>query len=128
MLLDTITRKSAPVKNTGGGGYTFADNVAARFLVDMLSRGFPFGVEAEFPTRLDWEAKDFGWHIDDLLLHLHAAHGQMVMAAVSVKSNAHLNSKGFSASFVQDAWAQWRGESDILSTQLLKCGVRRRGK
>jgi hypothetical protein len=107
-----MPRKSAPVKNTGGGGYTFADNVAAKFLVDMLSRGFPFGVDAGTPIRLDWEAKELGWHIDDLLLHLHSvAQGQRVMAAISVKSNAQLNSNGFSTSYVQDAWAQWRGES-----------------
>jgi hypothetical protein len=44
--LKHMVRKSAPVKNTGGGGFDFADKVAARFLVDMLSRGFPFEVKA----------------------------------------------------------------------------------
>ena len=86
--------------------------MAASFLVDMLSRGFPFEVEAGFPIRLDWEAKDLGWHIDDLVLRLYGIDGQELMAAVSVKSNGHLKSNGFSSPFVQDAWAQWRGESN----------------
>jgi hypothetical protein len=117
-----MTRKSAPVKNTGGGGFTFADKVAARFLVDMLSRGFPFEVKAGFPIRLDWEAKDLGWHIDDLLLRLYAAGGQEVVAAVSVKSNGHLKSSGFSSPFVQDAWSMlMRNERSENSCGMTNC-------
>jgi hypothetical protein len=105
-----MPRRSAPVKNTGGEGFSFEDQVAGSFLLDMLRRAFPFGVDAGYPTRLDWQVKDLGWHIDDLLLELENSRHEIARAAVSVKSNAHLNSNGFSAPFVQDAWAQWRGE------------------
>ena len=74
----------------------------------MLSRSFPFKVEAGYPQRLDWEAKDLGWHIDDLVVQLTMAQGSQLQCAISIKSNAHLNSNGFSPEFVQAAWAHWR--------------------
>jgi hypothetical protein len=65
-----MLNKSAPVKNTGGEGYNVADNIAARLMIHMLARDFPFEVEAGYPVRLDCEAKDLGWHIDDLVVRL----------------------------------------------------------
>jgi len=41
-----MSRGNAPTKATGGGGYTFADKVAAGFVAQMLKRAFP--VEPEF--------------------------------------------------------------------------------
>jgi hypothetical protein len=105
-----MTRQSASVKNTAGEGFSFEDRVAASFLVDMLRRAFPLGAEAGYLTRLDWQAKDLGWHIDDLVLELENSRQEIAKAAITVKSNSHLNSNGFSAPFVEDAWAQWRGE------------------
>lgn len=105
---DKMLKKSAPVKNTGGEGYNFADNIAARLMIHMLARDFPFEVEAGYPVRLDWEAKDLGWHIDDLVVRLTTAQGSHMQCAISIKSNAHLNSNGFSSEFVQAAWAHWR--------------------
>lgn len=103
-----MLKKRAPVKNTGGEGYNFADDIAAQLMIHMLARDFPFEVEAGYPVRLDWEAKDLGWHIDDLVIQLTTAQGSPVQCAVSVKSNAHLNSNGFSSEFVEAAWAHWR--------------------
>lgn len=40
-----MSRNSASTIATGGAGYTFADKVAAAFLVQMLQRGFPFESE-----------------------------------------------------------------------------------
>ena len=62
--------------------------------------------------RLDWEAKDLGWHIDDLVVRLTTARGSHVQCAISIKSNAHLNSNGFSSEFVQAAWAHWRSAAN----------------
>jgi hypothetical protein len=105
-----MPRRSASVKNTGGGGYDFEDEVAAGLLVAMLSRGFPLGADEGYPVQLDWQVKEGGWHLDDLLLRLKQAEEEAA-CAISVKSNVQLNSNGFSGSFVQDAWDQWRGDS-----------------
>ena len=107
-----MLKKSAPVKNTGGEGYNFADNIAARLMIHMLARDFPLEVEAGYPVRLDWEAKDLGWHIDDLVVRLTTAQGSHVQCAISIKSNAHLNSNGFSSEFVHAAWAHWRSAAN----------------
>jgi hypothetical protein len=105
-----MVRKSAPVKNTGGGGYDFEDEVAAGLLVAILSRGYPLGTDEGYPLQLDWQVKESGWHVDDLLLRLKQPEGEFA-CAISVKSNVQLNRNGFSESFVQDVWDQWRGES-----------------
>ena len=53
-------RKSAPTKVTGGGGYTFADKVAAGFLAQMLKSKFPLGSEFGVITELHFETRDAG--------------------------------------------------------------------
>jgi hypothetical protein len=64
-----MTRMRAPTKATGGGGYTFADKVAAGFLAQMLKRAFP--IEPEFGpiTEVHFETRDSGKILDDLLLY-----------------------------------------------------------
>jgi len=110
MLPSRMARKSAPVKNTGGGGHDFDDEVAAGLLVAVLSRGFPLGADEGYPVQLDWQVKESGWHLDDLLLRIKQPQAE-IACAISAKSNVQLNTNGFSDSFVQDVWDQWRGES-----------------
>jgi hypothetical protein len=100
-----MARDSAPTKSTGGGGYTFADKVAAGFLAQMLKRAFP--IEPEFGPILDvhFETRDSGQLLDDLLLVLQREN-QTTRCAISVKSNRQLTNAGFNEEFVQDAWEQ----------------------
>jgi hypothetical protein len=105
-----MPRKRSTTKSTGGGGFGFADKVAARFLVQMLSRDFPLEPEYGCAVGLDWEVSQNGWHLDDLLLHLQGDEGD-VYCAISVKSNAQLNSNGFQGDFPKDAWDQWSATS-----------------
>ena len=105
-----MPRESAPTKATGGGGFTFADKVAAGFLVQLLKRAFPmepgFGSIAE----IHFEARDSGQILDDLLLIL--KHGNATTrCAISVKSNRQLTASGFNDEFIRDAWEQWNGEA-----------------
>ena len=98
----------APTKATGGGGFTFADKVAARFLAQLLKRAFP--IEPDFGpiAEVHFEVRDAGHILDDLLLIL--KHGnETTKCAISVKSNRQLTNAGFNDEFVQDAWEQWRG-------------------
>jgi hypothetical protein len=102
-----MARESAPTKSTGGGGYTFADKVAASFLAQMLKRAFP--IEPEFGPIIDvhFETRDSGHILDDLLLVLQ--HGKLTThCAISVKSNKQLTNTGFNQEFVLDAWEQRR--------------------
>jgi len=111
-------RNSAPTKATGGGGYTFADKVAAGFLAQMLKRAFP--VEPEFGpiTELHFEARDTGQILDDLRLVLKRG-TEATPCAISVKSNRQLTRAGFNEEFVGDAWEQWNSAAFSKETDLL---------
>ena len=101
-------RESASAKSTGGGGYTFADKVAAGFLVRILNRSLPIEPERGPIVALHFETRDAGQILDDLSLDLaHANH--KTRCVISVKSNRQLTTtSGFNAEFVADAWEQWR--------------------
>ena len=102
-----MPKHTASTKATGGGGYTFADKVAAGFLVRMLRRKFPLEPELGPISALHFETRDIAKVLDDLLLML--KHGQNeTRCAVSVKSNRQLSKAGFNAEFVRDAWEQWQ--------------------
>jgi len=101
-------RRPAAVKSTGGGGYSFADEVAAHFLVELLRGGTPLGSTVGSLVEVHFEVKESGWVLDDLLLV--ARNGSdATRCAVSVKSDARLSVSGLDAEFVSDAWGQWRG-------------------
>lgn len=101
-------RESAPTKSTGGGGYTFADKVAAGFLARMLTRSLPIEPARGPIVALHFETRDAGQILDDLALDLvHST--QKTRCVISVKSNRQLTTtSGFNAEFVTDAWEQWR--------------------
>ena len=116
-----MPRMCAPTKATGGGGYTFADKVAAGFLVQLLTRAFPTEPDFGFSAKVHFEARDAGQILDDLLLVLKRG-TEATKCAISVKSNRQLTKAGFNDDFVRDVWEQWNGadgsafnrETDLL--------------
>jgi len=100
---------SSSTAATGGKGYTFADKVAAGFLVQMLTRGFPLGVALGFIAELHFETKESGRNLDDLHLVLQNSGGS-ARWSVSVKSNRQFSGNGFNGTLVGDLWADSRGE------------------
>ena len=102
-----MPRNTAATYATGGGGFTFADKVAAAFLAQMLRCSFPLEPEAGSIRELHFEARDVGVVLDDFLLVLGHT-GTRRRCAISVKSNSQLTRTGFSAGFAEDAWDQWR--------------------
>lgn len=103
-----MSKMSAPTKATGGGGYTFADKVAAGFLGQMLKRKFPLESDLGVITELHFETRDIGHVLDDLRLTLKRGASE-TGCVISVKSNRQLTKSGFNSEFVQDAWEEWRG-------------------
>ena len=102
-------RKSSSTAATGGKGYTFADKVAAGFLVQMLARSFPLGIALGFVSELHFETKESGRNLDDLHLLLQNGSGSSRWS-VSVKSNRQLSRRGFNRTLVADLWADWDGQ------------------
>jgi hypothetical protein len=99
-------RESAPTKSTGGGGYTFADKVAAAFLARMLARSLPIEPPRGPIVAVHFETRDAGQILDDLSLDLEQG-THRTRCVISVKSNRQLTTSGFNAEFVRDAWEQW---------------------
>ena len=106
-----MSKQNAPTKATGGGGYTFADKVAAGFLAHMLKRKFPLEPDLGVIAELHFETRDIGHVLDDLMLVLKRGL-DVTNCFVSVKSNRQLTKEGFNEEFVQDAWNEWKGSSD----------------
>jgi len=60
------------------------------------SRGFPLGSAHGSVVQADWQVKESGWHLDDILLRLRNRQQENAFCAVSVKSNVQLNSSRIS--------------------------------
>ena len=103
-----VMRQPAAVKSTGGGGYSFADAVAAHFLVELLRGGTSLGSNVGSLVEVHFEVKESGWVLDDLLL-VAKNENETTRCAISVKSNTRLSASGLDGEFVSDAWRQWRG-------------------
>jgi hypothetical protein len=104
-----MATKKAPVELTGGAGFGFEDQIAARLLLDMLAGQFPLGVAFGRVVRLHWQAHEMGWLFDDLVGEFEA-NGERRSAGFSIKSDRQITSNGFPKGFVELAWAQVLGE------------------
>jgi hypothetical protein len=107
-----MPKRAAPTKLTGGGGFRFEDHIAARFLLDMLSARNSLGAEYGGIRRIDWQAKDAGWHLDDLLLTCGTETTERA-AGLSIKSNRQVTRSGFPAEFTEAVWSQWLAEGTV---------------
>lgn len=101
-----MAKKEAPVTLTGGAGFNYEDYVASRFLVDMLAGLHPFGPNFGTVVKIDWQVRDTGRLLDDLMISLNAADGQHV-AELSVKSHRQITEAGFPGDFVEACWEEW---------------------
>jgi hypothetical protein len=101
-----MARGKATTKGTGGGGFTYADKIAAGFFAKMLRRDLFLGADLGPITAVDFETSESGNSLDDLQLTLQ--HEQLATRLfTSVKSNRQLTTAGFNSEFVADAWEQW---------------------
>src|ERR1035437_4534531 len=89
----------APVKVTGGGVFGFADRVNGWFLAHLLAGGLPLGPAFGVVTKLDFEVRDKGWLLTDLVITLDR-NGEISRCALSIKSNEQVTTAGFPSDFV----------------------------
>src|SRR5260370_24851394 len=95
-----MAKKEAPAKLTGGSGFNYEDDVAGRFLVDMLAGIYPLGHQFGRVVRIDWQVPDSGRLLDYLALTLDSTNGQCT-AEISVKSDPQVTESGFPKKFVE---------------------------
>lgn len=103
-----MAKEAAPVALTGGAGFHFEDCVAARLLLDILAGTNCLGISRGRVRLIDWQARDAGWHLDDLAVTCEAG-GIERGAAISCKSDKQVTSSGFPGNFVEAAWEHWHG-------------------
>src|ERR1700677_1499925 len=102
--------RRAPVRLTGNEGARFENQIAARFLLDILTAANSLGSHFGRVVRIDWQARDLGWLADDLVISCLVSPDQERSAGISIKSNQQVNSNGFPADFVDLAWGLWLGQ------------------
>lgn len=108
MAVQFMETKKASTISTGGGGYTFADKVAAGFLAQMLKGNFPLEPHLGPIVGLHFETSESGHSLDDLSLILERE-SQQTRLLTSVKSSLQLTKAGFNDEFVDKAWEEWNG-------------------
>ncbi len=107
-----MSKKVAPPKSTGGGGFVFEDKVCAWFLAHMLADEPPFDPHLGRLERIDFQTRPDGWFLDDILLSLTSNNG-LHRCALSIKSNTQFNVSTAPADFVRTAWEQFIHEGSI---------------
>lgn len=109
-----MAKAPASIQLTGGAGHEFEDKVAAFFATAMLAGTQPLGPGVGGITKLDWQARESGWLLDDLLVTL--SRPTVGRLAISIKSDRQVTSSGFPNSFVTGAWEQWLGRGTPASS------------
>lgn len=103
-----MTSSNTPVQQTGGIGFGFEDDIAARLFLSLLRGEFFFGPDFGTPIRLDFQAGESGWFLDDLLATCALNSRAFVNVAISVKIPKQVTAgRGFDVSFVDAVWDQW---------------------
>lgn len=77
-------------------------------MVHMI-QGAPIPLVGGTASQVQAQVSALGWEIDDLLVTTDA--GRL---ALSAKGNAQVTAAGLPKDFVERAWSQWRGATDIM--------------
>jgi hypothetical protein len=109
-----MAKQRAPVTLSGGQGFNFEDAVAARAMLDMLAGAVPLGEAVGTVERIDWQARDAGHLLDDIVLTL-TRQAVNATAEMSAKSDRQVTEGGFPSNFVEAIWEQWlHTESEVF--------------
>lgn len=104
-----MAKDTASVRLTGGAGFQYEDQVGAWFILQMLSGRQPLGPEYGVVTSVNFQVKESGWLLDDLLIKLSDDNTEHRIP-ISVKSYRYVTRNGFPSDFVDLIWRQWLGE------------------
>ena len=120
-----MAKNTASVSQTGGVGYGFEKRVAAWFMAHLLSRRLPLDAKFGLVVSVDFQVRESGWLLDDLLITGKHGDEPSRRLAISVKRNRQVTGKGFPVSFVEDLWEQWLGthSNTFVHGQDLLCPV-----
>jgi len=97
-----MVNRLAHTKLTGGGGFTFEDQVGAYFLTCLLTGLSPLDLRLGTLSRVDFQTSADGWLLDDILLTL-TTQTEKRRCAFSIKSNQQFTRSAAPSDFVECA-------------------------
>ena len=95
-------------RSTAGVGFAFEDQVAAWYVLKILTGQPLLGIEGNV-SRLQMQTESLGWFIDDVLLTATAGAADDRRLAISCKSNVQVSASGLPSDFLERVWKQWGG-------------------
>ncbi len=104
-----MAKNPAPATLTGGAGFEFENQVAAWFMIHMLGKRLPLDQEFGLCQSIDFQVKDSGWLLDDLLITGQAGSEPPKRLSISIKRDRQVTGKGFPPTFVKATWQEWLG-------------------
>ncbi len=104
-----MAKNPAPATLTGGAGFEFENQVAAWFMIHMLGKRLPLDQEFGLCQSIDFQVKDSGWLLDDLLITGQAGSEPPKRLSISIKRDRQVTGKGFPSTFVKATWQEWLG-------------------
>lgn len=105
-----VMKKSAHPKSTGGGGFSYEDEVIAFVLLHMLA-GSPLASLTTHDkiarvAELRFQQRPAGWFFDDLVIKF-VSESEEWNAGCSIKSTPHISSGGIKKEIVEAAWSHF---------------------
>lgn len=116
--------RHTPVQLSGGAGFNFEDAIGARLFLSMLRGEAYFGAQVGVPVQVDFQVRESGWFLDDLLLTCQKSDGERARVAISAKVPRQVTATGgFNAAFADAIWAQWTaaGNGPFVPNRDLLC-------
>ncbi|MFZ0033738.1 MAG: hypothetical protein WAK60_01950 [Sedimentisphaerales bacterium] len=111
-----MVKKVATPKQTSGDGFSFENKVATYYAIKMFLADKAFEAEKGQIYRIDFQVRNKGWYLDDILLTLRQ-NGNETHVALSVKSNIQFWKKSAPSDFVEAVWEQiLHKDSDVFKT------------
>jgi hypothetical protein len=99
-------KPAATVPLTGGAWFDFEDKVAALFMAYLLSGRPPLGAEFGRVSCIDFQVRESGWWLDDLLITGQNAEF-FSRALISIKRDRQVTNNRFPSEFTEAIWKQW---------------------
>ena len=81
-----MAKEVSTPKQSGGGGYTFADKVGASYLLKMLAGSPPLDADTGQIESMRFEKRVDGWFLDDIVLFLRRIDHESAAFAISISA------------------------------------------
>ncbi len=112
---ESVNRRFISPISTSGTGYSYEDEVACYYMLHLLCRQSPHIGILEVIDSIQFQARNYGWIIDDFVIRGYDSRGQSVKIAVCSRKSKTITANGPETSLLTDLWNQFDSEIFIQS-------------